>query len=103
MAALYILVPAFTVHLFLLPYEKWWHNLLEAAILANYSLLLLLRSTQTFLDNLATYSGTAVPDERGTGLTETNNLTWFFFPFFYLPVIGGLAYGIGRAGYKVVR
>ena len=102
-ASLYILIPVFTVHLFLLPYKKLWQNILETAILVNYIILLLLRSTQTFLDNLASYSGTSVPAERGECLEENNRLTWFFFPFFYLPVFGGLAYCTGRGVYWLLR
>ncbi len=103
MASIYVLIHAFTYHLFFLPYEKWWHNLIEVAVLVNYIFLLLLRSTQTFLDNLESYSGTSIPAERGKGLVRENDLTWFFFPFFYLPVFAGIAYCLGRAVYWIGR
>ena len=88
-APILILLPAFALHLFIQPYHKWWQNLIEAAVLMDYILLLLLRSTQTFLDNLSSYSGTSVPAQRGSQLAATDQLTWLFFPFFYLPVIRG--------------
>ena len=100
---LYILAPAFTAHVFFLPYKKWWQNLIEAGVLLNFIFLLLLRSTQTFLDNLASYSGTSVPEERGTELTATNSLTWLFFPFYYLPVFCGIAFCVARVAYFVYR
>ena len=56
-SALYVVIPALALHLYIWPYLKWWQNLLETLILANYSLLHLLRSTQTILDDLTSYSG----------------------------------------------
>ncbi len=102
-ASLYIVIPALTIHLFFLPYEKWWHNLIEAAVLLNYIFLLLLRSTQTFLDSLESYSGTSIPVERGKGLARENDLTWLLFPFYYLPAFAGISYCLGRAVYWIGR
>lgn len=48
------------LHIFARPYEKLRHNIMEAVILINYILLFLLRGTQTFLDNLSTYTGNQV-------------------------------------------
>ena len=48
------------LHIFVRPYEKLRHNIIEAVILINYILLFLLRGTQTFLDNLSTYTGNQV-------------------------------------------
>lgn len=102
-APLFILLPAFALHLFLLPYHKWWQNLIEAAVLIDYILLFLLRSTQTFLDNLSWYTGTSVPDTRASQLAETDRLTWLYFPFFYLPVVFGACFCVGAIVYHVAR
>ena len=58
-------------------------------MLANYTLLLLLRSTQTVLDDLASYSGTAVPESRGTGLAPPDRLTLLFSVWYYWPLVMG--------------
>ena len=86
-AGLYIIIPALAAHLFFLPYLKWWQNLLEALVLMNYTLLLLLRSTQTILDDLASYSGTTVPQSQGSDLAEVDSLTALFSFWYYLPLV----------------
>ena len=80
-------MPAFALHLFVMPYLKWWQNLLEALVLANYILLFLLRSSQTVLDSLVSYSGTAIPESWNQSLTHRDNLTLFFSIWYYFPVI----------------
>ena len=44
-APLFIVIPAFVAHLFLLPYKKLWQNVIETVLLINYTLLFLLRAT----------------------------------------------------------
>ena len=80
------MIPALALHLFFLPYTRWWQNLLEALLLADYILLLLLRSTQTILDDLSTYSGTTMPQSRGSGLAEPDSLSLLFSFWYYLPL-----------------
>ena len=53
------------LHIFARPYEKLRDNVIEAVILINYILLFLLRGTQTFLDNLSTYTGNQVWSSYG--------------------------------------
>ena len=48
------------LHIFVRPYEKLRHNIIEAVILINYTVLFLLRGTQTFLDDLSDYTGNQV-------------------------------------------
>ena len=48
------------LHIFVRPYEKLRHNIIEAVVLVNYIFLFLLRGTQTFLDDLSTYTGNQV-------------------------------------------
>ena len=53
----------------------------------NYILLLLLRSTQTILDDLVSYSGTTVPQSQGSDLAEPDALTALFSFWYYLPLV----------------
>lgn len=88
-SALYVLVTALALHLYVWPYLKLWQNILEALILANYCLLHLLRSTQTVLDDLSSYSTTAVPVSRGSGLAEYDSLARLFSFWYYWPLAMG--------------
>ena len=67
--------------------------MLEALILSNYILLFLLRSTQTILDDLASYSGTAVPESQGRGLAHSDRLTLLFSVWYYWPLVMGTTAG----------
>jgi hypothetical protein len=101
-AALYIVIPALALHLYTWPYLRWWQNLLEALILSNYTLLLLLRSTQTILDDLASYSGTAVPQSQGRGLAHSDRLTLLFSMWYYWPLVMGTTAGAAIAARAIV-
>ena len=84
-SALYVVVPALGLHLYWWPYQRWWQNLLETIILANYCLLHLLASAQAILDDLSSYSGTAIPESRGGGLVKGDRLAaplsfWYYWP-----------------------
>lgn len=59
---MYVVITCFAMHAFFMPYKKLFQNVIELVVLFNYSLLLLIRSTQTFLDNASSlgYTGTAV-------------------------------------------
>ncbi len=59
-ANLYVLLNVLAIHLFLKPYKKLWQNILEAVILLNYALLMMIRGTPSFLDTYAIYSGIQV-------------------------------------------
>ena len=59
-ANLYVLLNVLAIHLFLKPYKKLWLNVLEAVILLNYALLMMIRATPSFLDTHAIYSGIQV-------------------------------------------
>ena len=59
-ANLYVLLNVLAIHLFFKPYTKTWQNILEAVILLNYSLLMMIRSTPSFLDTHARYAGIQV-------------------------------------------
>lgn len=48
------------IHLFFKPYKKLWQNILEAIILLDYSLVMLIRATPSFLEANAPYSGIGV-------------------------------------------
>ena len=63
--------------------------MLESLILSNYILLLLLRSTQTILDDLASDSGISVPESRGRALAHTDRLTLLFSVWYYWPLVMG--------------
>lgn len=87
MSALYVVVAALGLHLYWWPYERWWQNLLETLILANYCLLHLLASTHAILDDLSSYSGTAIPQSRGGRLVKADRLAALLSFWFYLPLI----------------
>ena len=91
-APLYVLAFIFALHTYIRPYKHTAQNIVEIAILLNYIVLLLLRFPQPLLDALnAEYSGTMVPtmgpDQQ---LPEHDNLTWFFVPIFYFPLVMGM-------------
>ena len=88
-SVLYILVAALALHLYVWPYLKLWQNILEALILANYCLLHLLRSTQTVLDDLSSYSSTAVPVSKGRGMANYDSLAQLFSFWYYWPLAMG--------------
>ncbi len=61
-ASSYVVIGCFAMHAFFKPYKKLFQNVIELLVLFNYTLLLLSRSTQTFLDSATSlgYTGTAV-------------------------------------------
>lgn len=61
-AAAFVVIGAFAMHVFFKPYRKTSQNVIESVVLLNYTILLLVRSTQTFLDGATSlgYTGTAV-------------------------------------------
>lgn len=62
LASAYVVIASFAMHIFFKPYRKNFQNVIEVVVLLDYTILLLLRSTQTFLDNTSSlrYTGTAV-------------------------------------------
>ena len=82
-----MVVPALGLHLYWWPYQRWWQNLLETVILANYCLLHLLASTQAILDDLSSYSGTAIPGSRGGGLVKGDRLAALLSFCYYWPLV----------------
>lgn len=61
-ASAYVVTFSFAMHAFFMPYKKLFQNVIELVVLFNYTILLLSRSTQTFLDSATSlgYTGTAV-------------------------------------------
>ena len=66
-AACFVVAVSFAVHVFFNPYKKVFQNVIETFVLFNYIILLLVRSTQTFLDSFMDSSNSL--DYTGTGVS----------------------------------
>lgn len=87
----YILAFFFVLQLYVCPHKYNIQNIIEAVILLDYCILLILRHPQSLLESLnPSYYGTLVPDDNGSQLPPKDFITLFFLPFFYLPVVIGV-------------
>lgn len=103
--AAFVVVGAFAMHTFFKPYRKLYQNVIEILVLLNYFFLLLLRSTQTFLDNASSsgYTGTAVPDFSKSSLPDYDSVIWLFLPFFYGPLVFAAVFFLGTPVYRIIK
>jgi len=83
----------FAVYAYMLPYKEMFVNIIELFFQLCFMIFLLLRSTQSILNDylvfpsdhdkvLASYESDECSNETGTA-----NLTWLLLPFAYLPLI----------------
>ena len=88
-----------TIYALVLPYKSQTANLLELLVQINFIILLLLPSTQLIRETLFSFTppsmnssaDTAFTNETCTdGLSSIAPITWLLFPFYYLPLLGGV-------------
>ena len=99
---IYILIFATVAHAYIMPYKRWWQNLIELAVLTNFIFILLLRSTQSVVSYLSRFPGVSIPGDRGAQLAEPDNLTKFFAAFFYFPLAAALLMGVAWIIYRAM-
>lgn len=90
----------FVLHVYIRPYKYTIQNVIEAVVLLDYTLLLIFRFPQTLLDTLEQYSGTSIPSTYESNLPPSDSITYFFLPFFYLPVFIGAGVCVTWIVYK---
>ena len=100
-APVYFLTFLLFLHIYVRPYKYIVQNIIEAVVLFDYCLLFLLRSPQTLLESLSSYSGTSIQNTFGSNLPSNDGITYFFWPFFYFPVFMGIAVGIAWIMYRI--
>ena len=81
----------FAVYVYMLPYKEILVNIIELFFQLCFLIFLMLRSTQSIVDDylifpghhvLASYESNGCSNETGVA-----NLTWLLFPFAYLPLV----------------
>lgn len=90
----------FVLHVYIRPYKYAIQNVIESIVLLDYTVLLIFRFPQTLLDSLERYSGTSIPSTYESGLPPNDSITYFFLPFFYLPVVIGAGVCVTWIVYK---
>ena len=84
-----ILMVMFTVYAYVLPYKEMLVNIIELFFQFNLLVFLLLRSTQSILDEYLRFPSHK-HDGGSTSCSSENgmaHLTWILFPFAYLPLV----------------
>ena len=81
-----------TLYAYVMPYKDMIVNVIELVFQLNFILFLLLRSTQSIVDDYLVF-----PREGSDSISKTSrdcsddigiaNLTWLLFPFTYVPVV----------------
>jgi len=81
-----------TLYGYVMPYKDMIVNVIELVFQLNFMLFLLLRSTQSIVDDYLVY-----PHEGNDSISKISrdcsddigiaNLTWLLFPFTYVPVV----------------
>ncbi|XP_019857682.1 PREDICTED: uncharacterized protein LOC109585984 [Amphimedon queenslandica] len=100
-APVYLLAFLLFLHIYVRPYKYAIQNIIEAVVLFDYCLLFILRSPSSLQELLNPYSGTSIPSNFGTELPSNDSITYFYWPFFYLPVFMGIGVCIGWIIYRV--
>jgi len=81
----------FALYAYMLPYKEMFVNIIELFFQLCFLIFLLLRSTQTILNNYLVFSGDKVlpnyESDECSNETGTAKLTWLLFPFTYIPLI----------------
>ena len=94
-------IPIIFTYIYVRPYKYTTQNVIEAVVLFDYCLLFILRSPLSLQELLNPYSGTSIPSHFGTELPPNDSITYFFWPFFYLPVFMGIGVCIAWIIYRV--
>ena len=85
-----ILMLSFTVYAYVLPYKEMLVNIVELFLQLSFLMFLLLRSTQSIVDNYLVFPDHEHGNEDLNGCSSENSiapLTWILFPFAYLPLV----------------
>ena len=85
-----ILMTSFTVYAYVLPYKEMLVNIVELFFLLSLLMFLLLRSTQSIVDNFLIFPHHEHSVDDLNGCSSENGiayLTWILFPFAYLPLV----------------
>lgn len=91
---IYLLTFAMAAHAYIMPYKRWWQNVIEIISLANFIIMLVLRSTQSVVTYLSLFPGTSISDIQGVQFAEPDKLTDFFSAFFYFPLGAAVLMGV---------
>ena len=87
---MFILMTSFTVYAYVLPYKEMLVNIVEMFFQLSLLMFLLLRSTQSIVDNYLIFPDHEHSDDDLNGCsseTSIASLTWILFPFAYLPLV----------------
>ena len=86
-----ILMITFTVYAYVLPYKDMFVNIMELFFQLSLLIFLLLRSTESIIDEHLRFPthkyGDATDTEGCSSEPGTAYLTWILFPFAYLPLV----------------
>ena len=80
----------FTVYAYVMPYKEMLVNIVELFLQLSLLMFLLLRSTQSVVDNYLIFPNHEHSDDDLDGCSSENgiaSLTWILFPFAYLPLV----------------
>ena len=80
----------FTVYAYVMPYKEMLVNIVELFLQLSLLMFLLLRSTQSIVDNYLVFPDHEHSDDDLDGCSSENGiapLTWILFPFAYLPLV----------------
>ena len=98
---IYIISFFFVIHIYSMPYEELFDNVLETIILLNYIILLCIRSCERILDQLDSYTGTMIPSNTGNEYPAGTNIILFFSFFLFTPIIITLVVYSGWIGIRL--
>ena len=87
-----ILMATITLYVYVMPYKDMIVNVIELVFQLNFILFLLLRSTQSIVDDYLVFphkGSDSVSKFTGDCSDDISiaNLTWLLFPFTYVPVV----------------
>ena len=86
-----VLMISFTVYAYVMPYKEMLVNIVELFFQLSLLIFLLLRSTQSIVDSYLRFPNYQHAYNMETDGCSSENviahLTWFLFPFAYLPLV----------------
>ena len=87
---MFILMTTFTIYAYVLPYKEMLVNIVELLFQLSLLIFLLLRSTQSIVDEFLKFPNYQHSDNDPKGCSNeigTAYLTWILFPFACLPLV----------------